>query len=95
MTSVMKSSRSTIHSLVSAAPPSALRILDVNLRQNYFSSRFISESLAFANVLKLNDAELPQLAANLVAAFVCSQPGATPPLPAYLRQLFEPATSHA
>jgi fructokinase len=33
--------------------------------------------------------------ANRVAAFVCSQPGATPPLPAHLRQLFEPDTSHA
>jgi fructokinase len=165
-------SRSTIISLVSAAPPPALRILDVNLRQNYFSSRLVNESLAFANVLKLNDAELPQLAAwfdlsgdvrsqirqlaeryrlrvvactrgerggllysegrwsehaglpanvvdtvgagdsftavltlgllagweldhinetaNVVAAFVCSQPGATPPLPPHLRQLFEP-----
>jgi fructokinase len=170
-------SHSTILALVNAAPPRALRILDVNLRQNYFSSRLINESLAFANVLKLNDAELPRLAAlfdlsgdersqirqlgernllrvvactrgergsllyadgrwsehsglpaqvvdtvgagdsftavltlgllagwdldhinetaNRVAAFVCSQPGATPPLPAHLRQLFEPDTSHA
>jgi fructokinase len=170
-------SRTSLLSLVNAAPPSALRILDVNLRQNYFSSRLINESFAFAHVLKLNDTELPQLAAmfdlsgdersqirqlaernllrvvactrgergsllysdgrwsehpglpanvvdtvgagdsftavltlgllagwdldhinetaNLVAAFVCSQPGATPPLPAHLRQLFEPTTSHA
>ncbi len=56
-------SRSSIISLVAAAPPRALRILDVNLRQNYFSSRLINESLAFANVLKLNETELPQLAA--------------------------------
>jgi len=56
-------SRSTIISLVADAPPPALRILDVNLRQHYFSERLINESLAFANVLKLNDAELPQLAA--------------------------------
>src|SRR6185436_16067889 len=58
-------SHSTILSLVNAAPPAALRILDVNLRQSYFSERLINESLAFANVLKLNDAELPQLAAFL------------------------------
>lgn len=56
-------SRSTILSLVAAARPDALRILDVNLRQHYFSSCLLNESLAFANVLKLNDAELPQLAA--------------------------------
>ena len=56
-------SRSSIISLVAAAPPHALRILDVNLRQNYFSNRLINESLAFANVLKLNETELPQLAA--------------------------------
>lgn len=55
-------SRSTIISLVAAAPPSAWRILDVNLRQHYFSERLINESLAFANVLKLNDTELPHLA---------------------------------
>ena len=170
-------SRSTIISLVNAAPTPALRILDINLRQNYFSSRLINESFAFANVLKLNDAELPQLAAmfdlsgdegsqiwqlaernmlrvvactrgehgsvlysegrwsehpglaanvvdtvgagdsftaaltlgllagwdldrinetaNAVAAFVCSQPGATPSLPPHLRQLFQPINSHA
>jgi len=33
--------------------------------------------------------------ANEVAAHVCSQHGATPPLPSHLRQLFEPSTSHA
>jgi fructokinase len=33
--------------------------------------------------------------ANTVAAFVCSQPGATPPLPPHLRQLFFPIKSHA
>ncbi|MBI1842677.1 MAG: carbohydrate kinase [Verrucomicrobia bacterium] len=54
-------SRSTIRSLVTASPRPALRILDVNLRQHYFSPRLIEESLALANVLKLNDGELPRL----------------------------------
>jgi fructokinase len=58
-------SRSAILSLLAAVPPESLRILDVNLRLNYFSSRLINESLAFANVLKLNDTELPLLAAML------------------------------
>src|SRR5205814_316582 len=52
-------SRETIRSLVAAARPGALRIFDVNLRQNYFSNRLIDESLALANVLKMNDTELP------------------------------------
>jgi fructokinase len=55
-------SRSTIRSLVRAAPTAALRILDVNLRQHYYSREVIEESLAAGNVLKLNESELPRLA---------------------------------
>jgi fructokinase len=55
-------SRSTIRSLVARARRDALRILDVNLRQNYFSRSLIEESLALANALKVNDGELPRLA---------------------------------
>lgn len=55
-------SRSTIRWLVSSTPPGALRILDVNLRQQYYSSQLIKESLALANVLKVSDTELPRLA---------------------------------
>jgi fructokinase len=54
--------RSAIRSLVAAAPASALRILDVNLRPPYISKNHVEESLALANVLKLNEVELPQLA---------------------------------
>jgi len=35
-----------------ATPPNALRVFDINIRQNFFSNRLINESLAFANVLK-------------------------------------------
>ncbi len=58
-------SHSTIRSLLAQAPNKALRVFDVNLRQNYFSPRLIRESMVFANVLKLNDTELPILAAML------------------------------
>jgi len=54
-------SRATVRALVAATPPSALRILDLNLRQHYISRELIEESLALANVLKLNDTELTQL----------------------------------
>ena len=55
-------SRRAIRALVAASPARALRILDVNLRQDYYSEEILRESLALANVLKLNDAELPRLA---------------------------------
>jgi fructokinase len=55
-------SRSTIRSLVAATAPGALRILDVNLRQHYYSKAILEESLALANVLKINESELPRLA---------------------------------
>lgn len=58
-------SRKSIRALVALTPPAALRILDVNLRQHYFSARLMEESLALVNVLKVNDAELPQLAEML------------------------------
>ena len=57
-----ETSRKSIRTRVKLTPPTALRILDVNLRQNYFSKQLIEESLAVVNVLKVNDAELPQLA---------------------------------
>jgi fructokinase len=54
--------RNTIQALLAAARPSAWRILDINLRQNYFSRKIIEASLRLANVVKCNDAELPVLA---------------------------------
>ena len=55
-------SRHAIRELVRATRATALRILDVNLRQHFYSRELIEESLRLANVLKLNDAELPVLA---------------------------------
>jgi fructokinase len=56
-------SRKTIQHLVSSAGPSALRVLDLNLRQHYHSIEVIEESLRLANVLKLNEDELTFVAA--------------------------------
>jgi fructokinase len=55
-------SRSSVQSLVAATPLRALRIFDVNLRQPFYSPEVLEQSLRLANVLKLNDAELPVLA---------------------------------
>jgi fructokinase len=54
--------RGTIQALVAAVRPGALRILDMNLRQNYFSREIIQTSLRLANIVKFNDSELPVLA---------------------------------
>jgi fructokinase len=53
--------RAAIRSLVTATPPGALRIFDINLRQQYYSKEIIKISLEEANFLKLSDQELPVL----------------------------------
>jgi fructokinase len=55
-------SRNTIQQLVAAVPADALRVFDINLRQKFYSREVIEQSLHLANVLKLNDDELPTLA---------------------------------
>jgi fructokinase len=55
----------TIRGLLALTKPEALRIFDVNLRQNHFNAATIEASLDLANVLKLNDAELPRIASML------------------------------
>lgn len=56
------SGRENLRSLLAAAPAEALRIFDINLRQSYYSRAIVEASLRVADVLKLNDAELPVLA---------------------------------
>ena len=52
-------SRKTVRAFVGSTPPSAFRILDVNLRLPHDDREVVLESLARANVLKLSDEELP------------------------------------
>jgi len=167
--------RATIATLLAATRPGALRIFDINLRAPFIDRDTITQSIAAANVLKLNEQELPVLAgifalsgdpaqqlaalaqrfslrlialtrggegsmlfadghsveqpglpvtvrdtvgagdsftaavtvgllrkwpleqishrANAIAAYVCSQSGATPPLPAALREPFATTTT--
>jgi fructokinase len=55
-------SRNTIQRLVAATPPDALRVFDINMRQQFYSRDVVEKSFRLANVLKLNDDELPRLA---------------------------------
>lgn len=57
------SSRDAIQRLIAIAPANVLRVFDINLRQNFYTREVIEQSLQLANVLKLNDDELPTLAA--------------------------------
>ncbi len=56
-----ETSRRTIRSLLRNLPAKSLCILDVNLRQNFYSREVIEQSLELANVLKVNETELPRL----------------------------------
>lgn len=59
-------SRKTIHAFLDAAPKSALRVFDINLRQRWYTAEVINESLNRANILKINDEELDVVAAMLL-----------------------------
>jgi len=54
--------RASIRAMLKATPPAALCIFDINLRQHFWSRELIVESLDLADVLKLNDEELPIVA---------------------------------
>lgn len=51
-------SRETIQALLSLVPESAYRILDINIRQDYYSKEVILDSLRNCNIFKVNDEEL-------------------------------------
>ena len=55
-------SRRTILALVDAAPVGCLRLFDINLRLNYYDERIVRDSLERADILKLNEDELPVVA---------------------------------
>ncbi|MDP0491106.1 MAG: carbohydrate kinase [Verrucomicrobiota bacterium JB023] len=55
-------SRRAIRSVLDNMPKDSLRILDVNLRAPYYTKELVTESLEYANILKVSDEELPVLA---------------------------------
>ena len=50
--------RATLYAFLEAMPTDALRIFDINLRQNWYSEEIITTSLQKANILKINEEEL-------------------------------------
>lgn len=50
--------RATLYAFLEAMPADALRIFDINLRQNWYSEEIITTSLQKANILKINEEEL-------------------------------------
>ena len=54
--------------MLAAAPKEAIKVFDINIRQHYYNREVIEESLRYANVLKLNEDELPLVADILALA---------------------------
>jgi fructokinase len=58
-------SRQTIQTLAAQTKDGCVRVFDVNLRAPFYSSEVVQESLELATVMKMNDAEVPQVFALL------------------------------
>jgi len=56
-------SQATIRRFVVATSSYALKIFDVNLRQSYYSPEVLTESMKLADIVKVNDEELPKIMA--------------------------------
>ena len=54
-------SRATIRRFLQATSPTAVKVFDVNLRQSYYSAETIAQSLRLADIVKVNDEELPRI----------------------------------
>lgn len=61
-----QTSRQTIHAFLDAAPEDALRVFDINLRQQWYTAEVIEASLKRTNILKINDEELDVVATMLL-----------------------------
>jgi fructokinase len=55
-------SQQTILKFLEATQPDCLRVFDINLRQAFYTADIIIRSLELANILKLNEDELPVVA---------------------------------
>lgn len=53
--------RSSIRRFLAIMSEAALKIFDVNLRQSYYSAEILSDSMKLADIVKVNDEELPRI----------------------------------
>lgn len=73
-------SREAIHAILAAAGDDCLKVYDVNLRPPWFEAAWIERSLAIADLVKLNEAEVETLATLFslpgdAAGFACALAG--------------------
>jgi fructokinase len=61
-------SRATIRKFLGTTSSDTLKVFDVNLRQSYYTQNILSESMRLADIVKLNDDELPKLMSLLGVA---------------------------
>lgn len=54
-------SRTTILRFLRATQAEAVRVFDVNLRQNFYSKEILEQSMKLATIMKLNHEELPKI----------------------------------
>jgi len=54
-------SRQTVQRFLEATPASTLKIFDVNLRQSFYSQEILAASMKLADIVKLNNEELPKI----------------------------------
>ena len=69
-------SREVIHKFLKHTRPATTRIFDVNLRQSYYSAQTLADSAKNADILKLNDDELPTVVQALGSSFQNEQSAA-------------------
>ncbi len=56
-----EASQATIRKFLGSSPRSTLKVFDVNLRQSYYAQEILAESMKLADIVKLNDEELPKI----------------------------------
>lgn len=58
-------SRNTIRRFLDELRPEAAKVFDVNLRQSFYSTEVLRESISWATIVKLNQDEVPKVASLL------------------------------
>jgi fructokinase len=67
-------SRATICNFVRSMLPGKLRVFDVNLRQRFFNAEILRDSIAMADIIKVNHEEMPKIVEmlGLASEDICS-----------------------